>query len=681
MSEPQSHELVHIAFAAQARRSPGAVALESGGEAVTYASLDASAEALAARLRALGVGPESLVGVCLERSPEMVAALLAVLKAGGAYLPLDPGYPAERLAYMLADARPAVLIAADGRRGAAAGFAGAVVAPSPPVPLSPASGRKGEHDTPEDEDRSEPGGGSPPPPTLAPSDPPQAREGSTTVPLSSSSPPLVGEGWREAPGWGASVSHDNLAYVIYTSGSTGTPKGVMVPHEALASHMAWMGRAFPLGPGDRVLQKTPFSFDASVWEVWAPLMAGATLVLAPPGAERDPARLAGIVARERVTVLQVVPTLLRALLEVGGLERCASLRRLFCGGEALHADLAERARAATGAEVVNLYGPTEVCIDATSHRFDGVSAGTTVPIGRAVDGVRAVVLDAKGEHVVGTATGELYLGGAQVARGYLGQPELTAERFVPDPFSPEPGARLYRTGDRVRRLPSGDLEFLGRLDDQVKLRGFRVELGEVEAALARLPGVAAAAAAVREYGPGDVRLLGYVVPRAGTSLTGPELRRALAAAVPEHLVPSAVVVLDALPRTPNGKTDRAALPAPPAAASEKAPPRTPTEAWLAEVWCEVLRLERVGADDHFFDLGGHSLLATQVASRIRVRLGVDVGIPQIFDTPTLSGLASHVAAAEAHVSAILADVERLTDEEAGILYLAESAAMRARALP
>ncbi|HEX8276909.1 MAG TPA: non-ribosomal peptide synthetase [Longimicrobiaceae bacterium] len=626
------HPPVHLAFAAQARRVPDAVAVEAGGVAVTYAALDARARALAARLAALGVGPETRVGVCMERSAEMVAALLAVLGAGGAYLPLDPAYPAERLAFMLADSAVPVLLTQERLRARLPEFAGEVVAvdtPHPPAP-SPTRG-EGENDT-------------------------AGAEGEAAVagcPLSPVTCPL------------------SLAYVIYTSGSTGRPKGVMVPHGALAAHMAWMGREFPLEAGDRVLQKTPFSFDASVWEFWAPLLAGATLVMAPPGAERDPAGLVRLAARERATVLQAVPTLLRAMLEAGGMEECRALRRLFCGGEALPAELAERARAATGAEVVNLYGPTEVCIDATWHRHGG-GAGATVPIGRAVDAVRAHVLDGGGEPA---AEGELYLGGAQTARGYLGRPELTAERFVPDPLSGEPGARLYRTGDRVRALPDGALEWLERLDGQVKVRGFRIELGEVEAALLRCPGVREAAATVRRYGPGDARLVGYAVPRDRAPLAPAALRRALAAELPEHLVPSAVVVLETLPLSPGGKLDRAALPAPALAGSaEYVAPRTATEAALAEIWREVLRLETVGAADHFFDLGGHSLLATQVASRVRARLGVEIAIQQLFDTPTLAALAAFLdGTGEARLAALLADIEGLSDEEAGALYLAESA--------
>ncbi|HEV2735717.1 MAG TPA: amino acid adenylation domain-containing protein, partial [Longimicrobiaceae bacterium] len=419
-----THPPVHRAFEAQARRTPGAAAVECGGAPLSYAALDARADALAARLAGLGVGPDTRVGVCMERSAEMVVALLAVLKAGGAYVPLDPAYPAERLAYMVADSAVPVLLTQERLRGKLPEYGGEVVVVAAPSP--PGSGRgpavSVEHDAPEDTGAV---AGCP----LSP------------VPCSLS-----------------------LAYVIYTSGSTGRPKGVMVPHGALAGHMAWMGREFPLAAGDRVLQKTPFSFDASVWEFWAPLLAGATLVMAPPGAERDPAGLVRLAARERVSVLQAVPTLLRAMLEAGGLAECRALRRLFCGGEALAAELAERARAATGAEVVNLYGPTETCIQATSHRYDG-APGASVPIGRAVDGVRAHVLDGAGEPA---AEGELYLGGAQVARGYLGRPDLTAERFVPDPFSGEAGARLYRTGDRVRVLPGGALEWLERLDGQVK---------------------------------------------------------------------------------------------------------------------------------------------------------------------------------------------------------------------
>jgi acyl-coenzyme A synthetase/AMP-(fatty) acid ligase len=414
----------------------------------------------------------------------------------------------------------------------------------------------------------------------------------------------------------------------------------MVPHGALAAHMAWMGREFPLSAGDRVLQKTPFSFDASVWEFWAPLAAGSTLVMAPPGAERDPAGLARLAARERVTVLQAVPTLLRAMLEAGGVEECRALRRLFCGGEALPAELAERARAATGAEVVNLYGPTEVCIDATWHRHGGGAAGAAVPIGRAVDAVRAHVLDPGGEPA---AEGELYLGGAQTARGYLGRPGLTAERWVPDPFAGDAGARLYRTGDRARWRADGTLEFLGRVDRQVKVRGFRIETGEVEAVMVEHPAVREAVVEVRGEAR-ERRLVGYVVAAPEAALDAAELRRHLGERLPDYMVPSAFVFLEALPVTPNGKTDRAALPEPRREAEDHAEPRNAVEDAVAAIWREVLGLETVGVHDNFFELGGHSLLLAQVHSRLRETLGLEIPIVDLFRFPTVAALAEHLGA-------------------------------------
>ncbi|HLL48052.1 MAG TPA: amino acid adenylation domain-containing protein, partial [Longimicrobiaceae bacterium] len=464
---------VHLLVAEQAARTPHAPAVAAGQERLTYAELESRAAALAAHLRALGAGPDSLVAVCMERSAEMVVALLAVLRAGAAYVPLDPEYPAERVAYMLADSGARVLLTQARLAGRFAAFAGevVVVAPSPPGPLSPASGRKGENDN-----------------------------DASSAPL-----PLAGEGLGRGP----VVSPGSLAYVIYTSGSTGRPKGVAVPHGALANHVQWMQRDLPLAAGDRVLQKTPFSFDASVWEFWAPLTAGATLVMAEPGAHREPERLARALAEERITVAQFVPALLGAVLEED-LSGCAPLRRVFCGGEALSSDLAARCRAATGAEVVNLYGPTEACIDATWAVAADTSAAT-VPIGAPVANARAYVLDREGEPTPAGVPGELYLGGAGLARGYLGRPEQTAAAFVPDALSGEAGARLYRTGDRARRLADGALEYLGRLDEQVKLRGFRIEPGEVEAVLLAHPEVRAAAVVVREDAPGLARLVAYVV--------------------------------------------------------------------------------------------------------------------------------------------------------------------------
>ncbi|MET0397983.1 MAG: amino acid adenylation domain-containing protein [Longimicrobiaceae bacterium] len=580
---------VHLRVAEQAARAPAAVAVEAGGERLTYAELRTRAHALALRLRGLGAGPESRVGICLERSAEMVVALLAVLESGAAYVPLDPEYPAERLAHMLADSGAAALLTRASLLGALPPFRGQTVLVDE------------ENGGPEE---------------------PGAVAGFSLFPIPCSL---------------------SLAYVIYTSGSTGTPKGVAVQHGALAGQVDWMLRAFPLAAADRVLQKTPFSFDASVWEFWATLAAGATLVMAPPGAHREPVQLARALAGEGITVAQFVPSLLAALLDedVAG---CAALRRVFCGGEALAAGLAARARAALGAEVVNLYGPTETCINATAHVFGG-ERRPVVPIGRPVDGVRAYVLGGDGEPVPAGVPGELCVGGVQVARGYLGRPGPTAAAFIPDGLSGEAGARLYRTGDRARWLAGGVLEFLGRVDGQVKLRGFRVETGEVEAALLAHPGVRAAAAAVRGDGPGGARLVAYVVP-GGVPPAPDALRAWLGLRLPGPSVPSAFVFLDALPLTPAGKLHRAALPPPAdvadAAGRPHAPPRTPVEEVLAGLWSDVLGVERVGVRDSFFELGGHSLLAARVAARVRGAFGIDLPLRAVFEAPTVAGLAGRV---------------------------------------
>ncbi|MET0396369.1 MAG: amino acid adenylation domain-containing protein, partial [Longimicrobiaceae bacterium] len=598
---------VHEQFQAQAARTPAAAALVAGDESLSYAELEARSNQLARHLAGLGVGPETRVGVCAERSPELVVALLAVLKAGAAYVPLDPSYPAERLAYVLEDSGVPVLLTQERLLEHVPAHGARVVC------LDRDAGRV---------------------------------DAGSAEPL-----PLHAE-------------PESLAYVIYTSGSTGTPKGVGVPHRALANHMGWMQRAFPLAADDRVLQKTPAGFDASVWEFWAPLLAGATLVMAPRDAHRDPAELVRTVASERITVLQVVPTLLGAMLDEGGLERCASLRRLFCGGEALQAEPAARARALLGAEVVNLYGPTEVCIDATSHAFAGREAGATVPIGRPVDNVTTRVLDPRGMPVPVGVAGELHLGGAQLARGYLGRPELTAERFVPDALAgtDHPGARTYRTGDRVRWLPTGELEFLGRVDAQVKVRGFRIELGEVEAVLAAVPGVRESAVVVREDAPGNRRLVAYVAGEVEVE----SLRTRLHERLPEYMVPGAFVALERLPLNANGKLDRRALPAPAYGSAEDrfVAPRTAAEEVLAGIWSQVLGVERVGVEEGFFDLGGHSLLATQVASRARRAFGVEVPLRALFEARTVAGLAARIEALRSTGASSAPPMERVPRTEA-----------------
>ncbi|HEV3051573.1 MAG TPA: AMP-binding protein, partial [Longimicrobium sp.] len=474
---------------------------------------------------------------------------------------------------------------------------------------------------------------------------------------------------------GVGPALDHLAYVIYTSGSTGRPKGVMVEHRSLANVMGWMAEAWPLGPDDVVLQKTPVSFDASARELFPPLLAGARMVIARPGGHRDPAYLVETIRREGVTTLHFVPTMFGFLLEEPGIERCTSITRVVCGGEALPAALARRAaELLPHAELHNVYGPTEATVDVTWLHVPAEVAGAHVSIGRPMSNCRAYFLDGTGEPVPMGVAGELYLGGAQVARGYLGRAALTAERFVPDPFGGEPGARLYRTGDLgrwreesagVRECVSAEvspasadsrtdalthsrtavIEFLGRNDFQVKVRGFRIELGEIEARLREHEDVREAVVVARESEAGDRRLVAYWV---GDAVEIDALRAHLSARLPEHMVPAAYVRLEALPLTSNGKLDRGALPAPDGDAYARRGYEVPVgevEEALAEIWGEVLGVERVGRRDHFFEVGGHSLLAVRLISRVRRALGVEVELGAVFEHPVLHELAGALASA------------------------------------
>ncbi|MBV9773838.1 MAG: amino acid adenylation domain-containing protein, partial [Gemmatimonadetes bacterium] len=643
---------VHELFAAQAARTPEAVALAYEGGRLTYRELEARADRLAHLLRERGVGPETRVGVCMERGPELVVALLGVLKAGGAYVPLDPGYPEERLAYMLADSAVAVILAQGHLRAKVAGHAAEVIAPLP-RPLPHEGG--GEHYGASVSDAfpqnwgkvaslSEPDGGvlSPgiagPHPGASRHPSPNSGRGENYSDDAVQAPPLLaGEGL----GRGLSgPTPENLAYVIYTSGSTGRPKGAMNEHGGVVNRLLWMQEEYGLTPGDVVLQKTPFSFDVSVWEFFWPLLTGARLVLAKPEGHRDPAYLREVIEAEGVTTLHFVPSMLRAFLEEPGVERCASVHRVVCSGEALPFELQERFFARLpGAELHNLYGPTEAAVDVT---FQRCAPGEPVTIGLPVANTQVHLLDRALEPAPVGVPGELHIGGVQVGRGYLGRPELTAEKFVPDPFGREPGARLYRTGDRARRRADGRIEYLGRIDQQVKVRGFRIEPGEIEAALESHPRVRQAAVVVREDTPGDPRLVAYLVVEGEVPAAG-ELRAHLGTRLPEHMVPSAFVALESLPLTPSGKLDRRALPAPEGASGgEYEAPRSETERVLAEGWAEVLGVERVGVHDSFFDLGGHSLLGTRVISRVREAFGVELPLRALFEAPTVAGLAERV---------------------------------------
>lgn len=585
-------------LAAQAAASPHTPAVVFEDTELTYRQLHDRAGRLARRLVRRGIGPGDIVAVALPRGPDLVVALLAVGQAGAAYLPVDTEYPAERIAFLLADAAPRLLLTTvDGPRSGG----------TPHLLLGP--------DAEEAAD--------------------EAAEG-------------IAEGIVEkTAGVGAEPGErrqllrpDHPAYVIYTSGSTGRPKGVVVPHRGIVNRLLWMQDRYRLDHTDRVLQKTPASFDVSVWEFFWPLIAGATLVVARPGGHRDPAYLAEVIQRQRITTIHFVPSMLRTFLAEPAAAGCTGLRRIICSGEALPADLVGTCAAVLKAPLHNLYGPTEASVDVTCWECPNGPMDNPVPIGSPIWNTRMYVLDEHLQPVPPGTTGELFIAGVGLADGYLRRPELTGQRFLPDPAGP-PGARMYRTGDLARWRPDGTLEFLGRTDHQVKIRGFRIEPGEVEAALTAMPGVAAAVVVARDDGPGGLALAGYVVPAAGTLLDPERLRRAAGAALPEHLVPATVTVLDALPVTPNGKLDRAALPAPdrPDAGTGR-PPATPREELLCRLFAEVLDLHRVGPDDNFFALGGHSLLAARLAAQVRDTLGTPTSLGTVFAAPTPAGLAT-----------------------------------------
>jgi amino acid adenylation domain-containing protein len=571
---------VHRLFEAQVARTPEATALACEGRTLSYHELNARANRLAHHLRALGVGREVHVGLCVDRSPEMVVGLLGILKAGGAYVPLDPAYPKGRLALMLEDAGAPVLLTEQRLREAL-----------------PAGGAR-------------------------------------VVCLDSD-----GEGLdrRDEDNPAGDAAAGDLAYVIYTSGSTGRPKGVQVTHGALVSFLLAMRKLLAITPHDALLAVTTLSFDIAGLEIFLPLIVGARVELVPREVAGDGARLAARLDEPGITLLQATPATWRLLLEGGWAGKPALT--MLCGGEALPRALADRLLE-KGAALWNVYGPTETTIWSSAARVE--PGDGPVPIGRPIAGTQMYVLDARLRPVPVGVTGELYIGGAGVARGYLGRPALTAERFLPDPFGTAAGARLYRTGDLARWRPDGSLECLGRIDHQVKIRGFRVELGEVEAALLRHPAVREAVVVAREDASGEQALVAYTVARPEAGLAAAELRRGLQETLPEYMVPSAFVALEALPLTPNGKVDRKALPPPglarPSAGSFHVPPRGPIEEALAGIWGELLGRERVGVHDNFFDLGGHSLSATQLLARLRDTFAVEASLRDFLDEPTVAGL-------------------------------------------
>ena len=578
-------QTVHELFAAQARRTPERPALVFLDERLTYAELSRRAGALAGVLRALGVGPEVVVALCVERSVEAIVGILGVLKAGGAYLPLDPEYPSERLAFILEDSRASVLLT-QGHL----------------LPRLP-SGAVGQ--------------------TSCWTELPAA-DGAVTAPATLAAGP------------------GNLAYVIYTSGSTGRPKGTLIEHRSVVNLARALGldvygeRCAPL----RVSVNASLAFDASVKQV-VQLLSGHTLHVLPDDVRRDGERLLAFLRERPLDVLDCTPSQLSLLLAAGLFDRGELAPALaLVGGEAIGEALWKRLAADRRTVFYNVYGPTECTVDATAC---AIGASVDRPaLGRPLTNVRIRLLDRRLAPVPAGVTGELCIAGAGVGRGYLNRPGLTAERFIPDPESPAAGGRIYRTGDLARYLPDGRIEYLGRADDQVKIRGHRVELGEIEAALEQHPGIGRAVAMLREDTPGDQRLVAYFVGR--EEVTDAELRLFLRRELPDAMVPSAFVRLSALPLSAHGKVDRASLP-PPAGALERdfVAPRTPLEESLARIWADLLRVERVGLRDNFFELGGHSLLALQLAARIRQVMGVETPVRLLFEHPTLQELASALA--------------------------------------
>jgi amino acid adenylation domain-containing protein len=582
-------QCLHDLFAEQVERAPDAVAVWYEDQQITYRELNNRANRLALYLRTQGVGADVPVGICVERSPEMVVGLLAVLKAGGAYVPLDPEYPRERVAYMLHDSNVALVLTQRHLLDL----------------LTDSSARVVCLDVlPED------------------------LEGAST----------------ENPA--SDVTPDSLAYVIYTSGSTGQPKGAMVQHRAICNRLAWTQAAYGLTAADRILQKTAFSFDVSVGEVLSPLICGGTVVLAKPGGQLDTRYLVDLCARAGVTTVYGVPSWLQAFMEEDGFQSNRWLKRAISGGEELSHELEAEFYARLGRTDVTLYneyGPTEAAITVSYLECGPNTDRRRAAIGRPIANTQLYVLDENLQPLPVGVPGELFIGGVNVGRGYLGRPDLTADRFVPDLYGGPPGARLYRTGDLTRWLPDGQIEFLGRIDSQVKVRGYRIELGEIEAVLRTHSEVHEAVVTAYEDAPGKKRLVAYIVPCTQSMPAPEELRRHARTRLPDYMLPTSWRFLDQLPLNPNGKVDRRALPAPgPDNQGQLSlvAPRSEIEHELVAIWQDVLSQSPIGVMDNFFDLGGDSIAGLRLISRIRKRFDKDVPLGVLFEGGTIAQLAS-----------------------------------------
>ncbi|MDF0605131.1 amino acid adenylation domain-containing protein, partial [Neisseriaceae bacterium TC5R-5] len=625
------HALIHQLFEQQAARAPAAIALRFGEAELSYGELNRRANQLAHRLIALGIRPDDRVAICVERSLEMVVGLLAILKAGGAYVPLDPSYPVERLAYMLMDSEPVALLTQTDLLGQL-----------PEVAV----------------------------PTLL------LDEAAAWMTEASDNPDAVALG----------LNAKHLAYVIYTSGSTGLPKGVMVEHHSITGLLIATENYFHFDSNDVWTFFHSFAFDFAVWELWGALAYGGRLILVPSWCARSPHDFYTLLCQEGVTILNQTPSAFRSLLQATEIEKSLShqLRCVIFGGEALEPYLLGpwvNNHGLNKTRLVNMYGITEITVHATYRELqaEDILASQASLVGKALPNLSAYILDSHQQPVPIGVTGELYIGGTQIARGYLNLPELTAERFIADPFSQQAGARMYKTGDLGRWLADGNIEYLGRNDFQVKIRGFRIELGEIEVKLAQCEGVREAVVMAREDVAGDKRLVAYLVLNEGVTLEPADLRSHLSTQLAEHMLPSAFMTLNALPLTPNGKLDRKALPAPDGSAlvtREYEAPQGELEVQLAEIWQDLLGVERVGRHDNFFELGGHSLLIVSLIERLRVK-GLSLAVSTVFATPTLVGVASKLSGEPAPTAPVPAnlipmDCQQITPAMLPLVTLSQS---------
>ncbi len=613
----------HQLFEAQARDTPDNVAVVYGEQSLSYRELDRRANQLAHRLRSLGVAPEVPVGICMERSLELVIAVLGLLKAGGVYVPLDPSNPKERLSFIVKETRPKVLLAQERL------FECLPEVDAKSICLD--------------------------------------KDGSTV--FRESAAPVENL-----------ISSENLGFLIYTSGSTGEPKAVMLPHRPRDSRTSHEHKIYQLTANDRHVLKSSISFTLFLRELFWPLLTGARLIISPPGTETDMDYLVQLIAKHKISIITLTPSTLRAILSQPRLERCRSLRHICCFGEPLTADLETLYFSKLSAELTLYYGTTEAP-GATYRKCQPSETRNIVELGQPLPGMELHLLNDSLERVPNGTCGEIYLGG-KLARGYFKRPDLTAEKFIPHPFSQEPGACLYKTGDLGRLLPSGSIEFVGRVDDLVKVRGFRIELGEITKTIRQHPAINDAFVLALDADSDRSRIVAYAVPNLRSTISATDLRSYVRKKLPDYMIPARFIFLDALPVSPNGKIDRKALPVPGRSRPELDVPyiaaRSPVETELAKIWAEVLAIDRVGIHDNFFDLGGHSLAASRLVSRVIQKCQLELPIKALFESPTVAEMALVIIRNQANkvgqeeLERMLSEVEAISDEEAKTLLAKEN---------